>query len=122
MILVLIVNWLRFFSYFLVIDTIARLTITLFNMIYEAVYYIILFFSYFLLMTTIFTILFRNSNSDAGLVYENIFLTFRSMFDYTLGNFNPVNMGNYNYSFTVMYMTHTFISTVFLLNYLVAIL
>lgn len=75
-----------------------------------------------MVMATIWTTLFRNSNSEDASDYSSIFLTLRSLFDYTTGNYSPKEMGNYNTSFSVLYITHTVISSIFLMNYLIAIL
>ena len=75
-------------------------------------------------MTTIFTTLFRNSNSIDPIAadFSNFFLTMRDLYNYMTGNFFVVEMGNYSQSYTVLYIIHTTISNIFLLNYLVAIL
>lgn len=73
-------------------------------------------------MATIFTTLFRNANSADAEDYQSFYLTLRKLFDYSVGNFEPVEMGNYNTSYGVLYITHTVISNIFLMNYLIAIL
>jgi hypothetical protein len=73
-------------------------------------------------MATIFTTLFRNADSPNATDYQSFFLTLRDLFDYSVGNFNPLDMGNYNTSYAVMYIIHTVISNIFLMNYLIAIL
>jgi hypothetical protein len=69
MIIILVVSWVRFFSYFLVIAPIAKLTITLMVMIRETTYFFLIFMCYLLIMITIFTSLFRNSNSSDATPY-----------------------------------------------------
>lgn len=64
MILVLIISWFRFFSYFLVVSHISKLTITLFRMIKEAVAFMIIVCSYMLLMTAVFGTLFKSVNES----------------------------------------------------------
>lgn len=84
-------------------------------------YFLFIVVSYFLLMGTIFTTLFRNSDTESSM-YDSLYDTLVSLFNYTTGNFNPVDMGNYYTSYAIMYIVHTVISNIFLLNYLVAIL
>lgn len=48
---------------------------------------------------------------------------FRSLTSYFVGNYNfDLDLGNYTTSFDIMYMTHTVISYIFLLQFMVAIL
>lgn len=122
MILVLIVSWVRFFSYFLVINIIAKLTITLLKMLADTLNFIIIVVCYFMLATTIFTTLFRNANTDAGDDFKSLSSTFLALFSLSTGNYNPVDMGNYNTSYNILYILHIIISSIFLMNYLIAIL
>jgi hypothetical protein len=84
-IVVLIISWIRFFSYFLVVDTIGKITITLLRMIQETAYFLFIVISYFLLMATIFTTLFRNSDSTDPTApdFSDFFDTLRDLFNYT---------------------------------------
>jgi hypothetical protein len=41
---------------------------------------------------------------------------------YATGDYNPVDMGDYSQSFAILYIVHTVISNIFLMNYLIAIL
>lgn len=93
-------------------------------MIQETAYFLFIVCSYFLLMATIFTTLFRNSDSTDPLApdFSSVFYTLRDLFNYTTGNFGVVVMGNYASSYAILYIIHTVISNIFLLNYLVAIL
>ena len=60
MIIVLVISWLRFFSYFLVIKSVSKVTITLFYMLYETVSFMVILVSYLILMTTVFATMFRD--------------------------------------------------------------
>ena len=93
MILVLIISWLRFFSYFLVLNNISKLTITLGRMIKEALGFLVIVSAYMLLMTTVFATLFRNIETVDN--FASLPSTFRTLFDYTIGNINDLDMGNY---------------------------
>jgi len=123
MIVVLIISWLRFFSYFLVFTHISKITLTLFMMLMETVYFMLVLGSYMLLMTTVFATLFRDCRTpDAVESYSSFWVTLRSLIDYFLANYNVKDMGTFNASHSILYITHVTISNIFLLNYLVAIL
>lgn len=64
MIAVVIVSWLRFFSYFLVIRTISKLFMTLIKMLKDTVSFILVVSCYLIIVTTIFTTLFSDVNED----------------------------------------------------------
>jgi hypothetical protein len=61
MILVLIISWLRFFSYFLVVSKISKITLTLFMILSETLYFMMILICYMILMTTDFATLFRDT-------------------------------------------------------------
>lgn len=123
MILVLIISWLRFFSYFLVITHISKITLTLFMMLRETLYFLLVLGSYMLLMTTVFATLFRDCTTpDAIESYSSFWFTLRQLIDYFLANYSVKDLGSYNTSHSILYITHVTISNIFLLNYLVAIL
>ncbi len=123
MIMVLIISWLRFFSYFLVMNKISKITLTLFMMLRETVNFMLILGCYMVLMTTVFATLFRDSETaDAKQDYHSLFTTLRALVDYFLGNFGAKEMANYNTSHSLLYIVHVTISNIFLLNFLVAIL
>jgi hypothetical protein len=64
MIVVLIVSWLRFFSYFLVIRNVSKITLTLFMMLKEAMNFMLILACYFIIMTTVFATLFKDADTD----------------------------------------------------------
>lgn len=116
---VVIVGWLRFFGYFLVIRSVSKLLSTLIKMIADAVSFILIVSSYLLLMASIFTILFQSAIPDA---YGSMVLSLRSLFDGMLGGYNYTDDDAYMVSCSILTMVHVFISNIFLLNFLVAIL
>ena len=90
MILVLIISWLRFFSYFLVMSKISKITLTLFMMLRETLYFMMVLCCYMILMTTVFATLFRDAETeDANTDYHSLYTTLRALFDYFLANFSP---------------------------------
>ena len=123
MILVLIISWLRFFSYFLVMSKISKITLTLFMMLRETINFMLILSCYMILMTTVFATLFRDSDTlDAKEDYHSLFTTLRALVDYFLANFGAKEMANFNTSHSILYFIHVTISNIFLLNFLVAIL
>ncbi len=122
MILVLIVSWLRFFSYFLVVRIISKLTITLFSMLKEVLPFMIILACYSVLTTTMFATLFRDVETEDADNYKELFHTFVQLFDYFIGNYVSKDMANFNTSHSILYMVHVFISNIFLMNFIVAIL
>ena len=124
MIIVLIISWLRFFSYFLVLQHISKITLTLFMMLKETAYFMLILGCYLILMTTVFATLFRDCDTpDAIHSYQNIYTTMRALIDYFLANYSVKDMGpSYNTSHSILYIIHVTISNIFLLNFLVAIL
>ncbi len=123
MIIVLMISWLRFFSYFLVMGKISKITLTLFMMLRETVNFMLILSCYMILMTTVFATLFRDTETeDARQDYHSIFTTLRALVDYFLANFSAKDMGNFSTSHSILYIIHVTISNIFLLNFLVAIL
>jgi hypothetical protein len=122
MIFILVLAWIRFFSYFLVINSIGKLTITLFFMIKETMIFLIVLLSYLIIMTTIFAICFNNANPVDHPEYLTIAESFRTLFDYMVAEMERKNMKNYDVSHSIFYMFHVLFSAIFLVNYLVAIL
>jgi hypothetical protein len=123
MILVLMISWFRFFSYFLVISHVSKITLTLFMMLRETVFFMVILGCYLMLMTTVFATLFRDTETDDAIHdYHSVFTTMRALVDYFLANFPVKDLGSYQLSHSVLYIIHVTISNIFLLNFLVAIL
>jgi Polycystin cation channel len=116
---VVIVSWLRFFGYFLVVRSVSKLISTLMRMISDAVSFILIVSSYLLLMSTVFTTLFQSSMPDD---YPDISTSLRTLYDSMLGSYNYSDQENYMLSNSILTMIHVFLSNIFLLNFLVAIL
>jgi hypothetical protein len=72
---VVIMSWLRFFSYFLVTRQISKFISTLLRMLIDAISFVLIMVSYLLLMSTIFTTLFQS--------YFNFFNATLGAFAYT---------------------------------------
>eukprot|EP00347_Sterkiella_histriomuscorum_P019128 403342842 len=116
---VTLVSWMRFFSYFLVIRVISKLMHTLIRMIYDMIGFGIIFSCYLILVASIFTTLFYEPEPEH---FGSITISIRVLFDAFLGSYQYTTNPAYEKSFSVLMMTHVFVSNVFLLNFLVAIL
>jgi len=117
-ILVVIFSWIRFFSYFLVVKSISRLMMTLIQMILAAMSFLFIFTCFMVISASMFTTLFQ----ETSVQYSTIILSLRTLLDSTFGNYSQAGMGKYQTAHSILLMTHVFISTIFLLNYLIAIL
>ena len=74
---------------------------------------------YFILMASIFSTLFSRPEKDS---YGDMTSSLRSLFDAFLGNYDYTQDSAFELSYSLLMMTHVFISNIFLLNFLVAIL
>ena len=88
-------------------------------MIIDALSFILIVSSYLLLMATIFTTLFGGVEPER---YGTISLSLRHLYDAMLGAYEYTEDEDYSVSNGVLTMIHVFLSNVFLLNFLVAIL
>ena len=125
---VVIVSWLRFFGYFLVIRSISKLLSTLIKMLFDAISFVLIMTSYLLLMGTIFTTLFSKPMPEK---YGTISISLRTLYDALMGTYTYVDAVEgmeeeigiaYKVSNSILTMLHVFLSNIFLLNFLVAIL
>ena len=91
---------------------------TLMKMIIKALTFIALTISYLVLMIPIFQILFQEDT----VIYVDGIVTVRSLFDTMLGNYGYQVTGEDEDVHTLVLIIHIFISNIFLLNYLIAIL
>jgi hypothetical protein len=63
-ILILVFSWLRFFAYFLIVEKISVLIMTLLRMLYDALAFVFIFICYLCIATTIFTTIFQTIDPD----------------------------------------------------------
>jgi hypothetical protein len=92
---------------------------TLIRIVIDTVAFIFLVASYLLIMGTIFCILYANDGSGS---YVTIGLSTRTMFDAMMANYSYTSDTSYIVGFSILMIIHVFISNIFLVNYLVAIL
>ncbi len=118
-ILVMSLSWIRFFSYLLVNRHISPLINTLLRMIVDTFYFMAILVSYMVIQSSVFETLFIDVDNDN---FGTFFLSFRSLFSAMMGDFSYDNSGSREVSFSVFMILHLFISSILLLNYLIAIL
>ena len=114
----LLVTWCRFFSFFLVIQSVSILILTLIQMVIKSMSFVMMTMAYIILMIPVFQILFQEDT----IVYVDRIITFRTLFDTMLGNYGYSVTGEDEYLHVCVLIFHIFISNIFLLNYLIAIL
>lgn len=113
----ILVTWARFLSFFLVIDSISKLMLTIVKMIVNAMTFMFVTACYIFVMMPVFQLLFQEESE----LYVDTFYTFRTLFDSMLGNMNYMSDGNWILNSLVL-IFYVFIANIFLLNYLIAIL
>lgn len=116
---VVVVQWLRFFAYFLVIRSISKLLMTLVKMLQDTVGFAFIMACYLVLAASVYTTLFQSIESS---MYGSLSLSMRTLYDTMLGNYGKVTLSRHNDLHTYLTMLHLVASNIFLLNYLIAIL
>ena len=97
----------------------SKLILTLIKMVGSAVWFLLLTIIYLTIVTPIFAILFQ----EDSIVYVDNTAVMRTLFDAMLGNYNySVSGEEEKYKHIAFLILHIFISNIFLLNYLIAIL
>lgn len=112
-------SWIRFFSYLLVNRHISPLLNTLFRMIIDTFYFLVILLSYMAIMSSVFETLFIDVDNPN---FGTFIISFRSLFSAMMGDFNYDNASPRQTSFSIFMIIHLFISSILLLNYLIAIL
>ena len=82
MILVLCICYLRFFTYFLVMQNLAKLLLILVAMLADTIAFLFILFSFIIIMSSIFTTLYQNSYPDQ---FSNLAMTARFLYDAVIG-------------------------------------
>ena len=118
-VVVVVMSWIRFFSYFLLIRPVSKLLMTLIRMLWDTISFMFIMICYLLISSSVFTTLFQGPAPE---FYGSMTLSLRTMFDYTLGNYDREDLERNNYSHSLLLIVHLIISNIFLLNYLIAIL
>lgn len=111
-------SWYRFITFLIVLPSMSKLILTLINMVSAAVWFLLLTLIYLAIVTPIFAILFQ----EDSIVYVDNIAVARTLFDAMLGNYGYSVSGDEKYKHITALILHIFISNIFLLNYLIAIL
>ncbi len=122
MILVVVISWVRYFSYFMIVNGVAKMTITLFRMLYDTLSFFVILCAFLLLSSAIFQTLFRDALTEDAEVYSGILSSLRAVVDYFTGEYDEKDMGNFDLSHSIVYMVTVLVGNIFLLNYMVAII
>ena len=96
-------------------------------MLIDAVSFMIILSCYFFIVATIFTMLFQSVDDivdpDDGLnAYTDLSHSLRTLYVAMLGGFQYTALPNYEMSNSILTTFHVFLSNIFLINFLVAIL
>jgi len=118
-IVVMVVTWLRLFTLFLLVQKISKLLLTLGRMVKDTIAFTFIIVCFFMLMATTFTIRFAEVDPE---YYGSMTLSFRSLFDLMVTSYVYRDLGSFNRAHSLLLIVHTFITNVFLLNYLIALL
>jgi hypothetical protein len=119
MIFVLVISWLRFFTYFLVVRTISKLILTLLAMVGDTLSFMFIVCCFILIMASIFTTLFQDVNPAE---YGGLAITVRYLFDAALGQYSYAGMGDRTTLYSILLIIYVFFANILLMNYLIAIL
>ena len=99
MIIVLVVSWLRFFTYFLVVRTISKLLLTLIAMIKDTLSFMFIMGCFILIMSSLFTTLYQDTNP---VKFGGLFATLRTLFNAALAEYDYSGMGTRVLSFSIL--------------------
>ena len=121
MLLVLIVSWLRFFSYFLVWRAISKLLLTLIRMLGDTLVFLFLVSCFILIMSSVFATLYQD-NDPAG--YGGLAITVTTLFNGVVAqySYDDDQMQGRIISHSILMIFHVCFTNIILLNYLIAIL
>ncbi len=84
-------SWIRFFSYLLVNRHISPLLNTLFRMIIDTFYFLVILLCYMAVMSSVFETLFIDVDNPN---FGTFIISFRSLFSAMMGDFTYDNSGN----------------------------
>ena len=118
MIAAIVVSWARFITFFLVIQSVSKLIMTLADMVSSMMTFILMIAFYFVMVSPFYEQIFQTETIQA----ENSFFIYRGMVDNLFGVFFFIEKPTYKYLWQFFILLNVLLANVFLLNYLVAIL
>lgn len=119
MLAVIILQWVRFYSLFVMISELSKMILTFFSMVVDTIAFMFLVFSYLIVSAAIFTTLFQDMRPD---IYGTFVKTIISMFDGLMGGYTYKGFGDRELLHMVAIILHVWVANILLLNYLIAIL
>lgn len=114
-----IFQYLRAFSFLLLIESLSKMIITFLNMLIDTLPFLMLLCIFILLMMSICATLFQDVNPD---MFGYFTISFQSVFDGILAPGAYTGFGEFETLWSVIYQLITLFGNVLMLNYLVAIL
>ena len=118
-IFVMQISWSRFFIYALMQKPISVLLLTLYEIMYDAMSFLLILGLYILVVAWIFTTLYQDVCPDK---YGSIITSYRILYDAGIGTYDYSWMDARVLDHSALFMIHTVFMNILLLNYLVAIL
>lgn len=112
---VIALTWIRFFFYFLLVQQISRMVMTLARIAKHTLAFTLIICSYLIIAAIVFNLVFGESAPDQ---YGTMALALRSMVDIMMGNYTYQNMGEKNVAHSVLLIIHGVISSIILINFL----
>jgi len=87
---VLIVSWLRFFVYFLLVEEISKMLLTIQEMLTDTLSFVFIVICYLLIVGSVFTTLYQDVNSDK---FGGMAASLRSLYNAAMGQYDYLGMG-----------------------------
>ena len=119
MIAVVVFSWIRFFMMFLLNKHISPLLAVVGKMIKSTTSFMLIVCCFLVISASIFMTLYMDLAPEKFGTFPR---SFRTMFDAMLGTYDYAGMDSREISYSILLLGHLFLSTILLLNYLIAIL
>jgi len=112
-----VVNWIRLFSYLYLVPQISKLLITMLQMLQETLLYMFVIFGIICAFAVVFNLRFGETAPE---LYGNFALSLRNLFDIMTRAYVYVDLGDQNIEHSYFLIVYGTISTIFILNYIIA--
>lgn len=118
MIVSIFVSWARFISFFLVIQSVSKLIMTLASMVSSMGTFLLMIACYLVMISPLYFYILGTET----ILADNAFYLFRMLIDNVYGTYFLLADTSYAFYFQILTALNVMIANVFLLNYLIAIL
>lgn len=115
---IVVITWFRFFNYFLLANRLARLIVTLYQMVIDTMSFTFLIILVLIISATAFTTRFASVDPR----FESMWETIKYLFDAMVSNYEFEDFGVFQRSFSIFLMIFLFTTNIFLLNFMIAII